>query len=168
MISQGAPALDGSLRVLAADPLALDEATAILLKFSLIQYRADATILSIHRVVQDILIEELTVKQQRQWAIRVVRLVNCVFPETNFNNWSACERYLLQAQRGAELITNFHLMQKDAAHLLQRLGNYCYHRARYQDAEKYLAHALRICEKGLGPEHPDTAQTLNSLGLLYY
>jgi tetratricopeptide (TPR) repeat protein len=167
MIVQGAPALDGPLHVLAADPFALDEAIAILLKFSLVQRRTDTTVLSIHRIVQAILIDGLTIKQQRQWAIRVVRLVNCVFPEADFSNWSACERYLSQAQRCAELITNFHLTQKEVAHLLLRLGSYCYQRACYHDAEKYLTHALRLCEEGIGPEHLNTAQILNNLALLY-
>jgi len=37
----------------------------------------------------------------------------------------------------------------------------------YARAETLLQEALRIQQKVLGPEHPDTANTLNNLGLLY-
>ena len=38
---------------------------------------------------------------------------------------------------------------------------------RYAEAEPLLRRALAIDEKALGPEHPDTAATLNSLAELY-
>ena len=37
-----------------------------------------------------------------------------------------------------------------------------------QDPVSYLTRALVIREKGLGPEHPDTASTLNNLAVLYH
>jgi len=55
--------------------LALYKAIALLLKFSLIQHHTETKTLSIHRVVQTILKEKLTVKQRRQWVLRAVRLV---------------------------------------------------------------------------------------------
>jgi tetratricopeptide (TPR) repeat protein len=167
MIVQGAPALDGSLHMLAADHFALNKAIAILLNFSLVQRRTDTTMLSIHRIVQSILIDQFTAKQRHQLVIRVVRLVNYVFPKAEFDNWSDCEMYLPQAQSCAELIARFRLTLKEAAHLLLRLGSYCYHRACYQDAEKYLIHAIQLYEKTMGAEHLDTAQALNNLALLY-
>jgi tetratricopeptide (TPR) repeat protein len=36
------------------------------------------------------------------------------------------------------------------------------------DAEQYLKRVLRIQEKLLGPEHPEVAQTLNKLGVLWH
>ena len=40
--------------------------------------------------------------------------------------------------------------------------------ARYDQAEPLLQRALAIRERHLGPDHPDTAQSLNSLAVLYY
>jgi tetratricopeptide (TPR) repeat protein len=37
----------------------------------------------------------------------------------------------------------------------------------YAKAEPPLQEALRIRQKVLGPEHPDTAQSLNDLAVLY-
>jgi tetratricopeptide (TPR) repeat protein len=39
--------------------------------------------------------------------------------------------------------------------------------ARYAEAEPLLKQALAIAEKALGPEHPETATSLNSLAFLY-
>ena len=44
---------------------------------------------------------------------------------------------------------------------------YC-KQGKYEQAEPLLQRALLICEQQLEPDHPDTAQTLNSLAMLYY
>lgn len=169
MIEQGIPALDGPLHSLATDPVELENAIAILLNFSLIQRHPNTTILSIHRVVQAILINELGRKSlRRMWAMWTVRLVNIVFPEAEFDNWSICHKYLAQAQNCAELIDNFQLAQKEAAHLLLHLGRYCYQRAYYQDAEKYLTRALELYKQKKVQDPLDTAEVLNSLASLSY
>src|SRR5262249_18473979 len=41
-------------------------------------------------------------------------------------------------------------------------------RAQYAEAEPLCKRALDIREKALGPEHPDTANSLNNLAALYY
>jgi tetratricopeptide (TPR) repeat protein len=38
---------------------------------------------------------------------------------------------------------------------------------KYEEAEPLLKRALQINEKRLGPEHPNTATSLNNLALLY-
>ena len=38
----------------------------------------------------------------------------------------------------------------------------------YQEAEPLLQRALDIREKALGPEHPDVADSLNNLAVLYH
>jgi tetratricopeptide (TPR) repeat protein len=167
MIKAGAPVLGISLQALATHPSKLNDAMRILRKFSLVQRRNDTKMLSIHRVVQDILREKLKPTQQRRWANKVVRLVNHVFPEGDFSNWSLCASYLPHAQKCAELITEYQLHQKEAADLLQRLGSYCYWRAYYQNAEQYLIDALELYKQVVGPEHTDTAQALDSLATLY-
>jgi tetratricopeptide (TPR) repeat protein len=167
MIAQGSVQLDEPLRTLASDPFELDRAVAVLRNFSLVRRRTDATTLSVHRIVQAILVDALPKEQQIRWARLVVRLVNSVFPDVDFNNWAICERYLPQAQRVAEIIAEFHLIQDEASYILLRLGRYCYHRARYREAQIYLRDALHHCEQKTGERHLEMAQALNSLGLLY-
>jgi tetratricopeptide (TPR) repeat protein len=168
LLIHGAFTLNEPLQSLANQPLALHQALADLRCFSLIHHSADTTTLRIHRIVQAVLTDTLTAEQRHQWADQTVRLVNSVFPEVRFDTWAACERYLLQAQHCATLITDFHLTLPEAAQLLQRLGFYCYRQACYTEAETYLTRALSLHEQHQWADAIGTAQTLNSLGLLYY
>jgi tetratricopeptide (TPR) repeat protein len=54
----------------------------------------------------------------------------------------------------------------ECAKLLDRAGAYFYGRAAYAGARPLYERALAIREKALGPEHPDTATSLNNLALL--
>ncbi len=166
MITQGASDLNQALQALAIDPMALDDAIAILLDFSLVHRHTDRTTLSIHRIVQAVLKDELTQEQQREWARCVVGMVSRVFPYGDFSSWPICYRYLPQAQIAAGYITTFHFEGGEAAQLLYHLGNYCYELAQYNEAKVYLTHALRLSEQELGPEHRKTADVLNTLGIL--
>jgi len=168
MIEQGTGALNPPLKKLATDALALENVIALLLKYSLVQRRMETRTLSIHRIVQAILKQELTPKQQDQWAKQAVRLVSSVFPKPDFSNWSMCEKYFSQARHCAELIYKLDLVQKEALHLVIHLGEYCYQRAYYRDAETYLTNALQSCEQTMGPDHLDTAHVLNNLARVYH
>ncbi|WP_165423853.1 FxSxx-COOH system tetratricopeptide repeat protein [Ktedonosporobacter rubrisoli] len=168
LLVDGAAELNEPLRSLAAQPLALNEALADLHSYSLLHYLADTTILRIRRIIQAVLIDALPRRQQRQWASQVIRMVNRVFPEVHFAVRAKCERYLPQAQHCASLITRYQLSSKEAGQLLERLGFYCYQKACYQEAEKYLSQALQLQEQHHRAEAQEIASTLNALGLLYH
>lgn len=168
LLTEGATELHGPLRSLITHPLRLHQALARLRNFSLIQHNADRTMLSTHRIVQDILTDTLTLLQQHQWATRTVRMVNRVFPEVRFDTRTACERYLPQAQHCATLIHRYHLTIKEGPLLLERLGFYCYQHASYVEAQTYLEQALQLYENATRMETAEATQTLNSLALLYH
>jgi tetratricopeptide (TPR) repeat protein len=52
-------------------------------------------------------------------------------------------------------------------YVLSWLGSALLYAARYAEAEPLCKRALAITEKALGPEHPDTALSLNNLATLY-
>jgi tetratricopeptide (TPR) repeat protein len=52
------------------------------------------------------------------------------------------------------------------AELLDRAASYFHRRAAYSEGRSLFQRALAISEKVLGPEHPDTAMSLNNLALL--
>ena len=55
----------------------------------------------------------------------------------------------------------------ECAALLNRVGGYFHGRGIYSEARPLFERAVAIYEKALGPEHPDTATSLNNLaGLL--
>jgi len=65
------------------------------------------------------------------------------------------------------LIDQWHMSFLEAAQLLNKAGNYLYEHAQYTEAEPFYRRALAIHEKQLGADHPDTANSLNNLALLY-
>ena len=48
-----------------------------------------------------------------------------------------------------------------------QIGYYLYYQGRYEEAEPLYKRALEIRERVLGPDHPDTATSLNNLAILY-
>ena len=50
---------------------------------------------------------------------------------------------------------------------LNNLAGLYHAQGRYADAEPLYKRALAICEKALGPDHPDVALSLNNLAALY-
>ncbi|MGH2508762.1 MAG: tetratricopeptide repeat protein, partial [Ktedonobacteraceae bacterium] len=170
LLADGVAALDGPLRALASEDLA-SQATFILRQISLIQHSTSTNTFHINRIVQTIVREKIPKKAQRQWVQRVVRLIYTVFPSADFENWSLCEKYLIQAKECAHLIEEFGLVEDEAAQLLLCLGSYRLQRAYYQEAEQYFNQALHICqalETLASTEHPGTSYALNSLALLYH
>ena len=166
-LSEGASELGPVLEPIAADPLLLNEAIQVLRAYSLIKRDAEAKLLVIHRLVQVVLKDGMDQQTQRQWAERTVRTVNCAFPEVEFATWGRCEACLPHALVCNTLIEHYSFTFPEAARLLDRTGYYLRERGQYAQAESLLKRALLLREQMLGPEHPETASTLNVLAWLY-
>ncbi len=168
LLVDGAREVSEPLRSLLTHELELHEALADLRGYSLLQSLSDITIFTLHRMVQAVLVDRLSRKQQRQWAGQVVRMVNRVFPQAISANLTACARYLPQARQCATLIATFKLTSKQGALLLRRLGVYCYQLAWYTEAASYLTQALHLHEQHQWSDEEELARVLNNLGLLAY
>lgn len=167
IIIDGATTLGPILGPVAAHPFQLNEVIQELRRYSLVKRVPEAKLLNIHRLVQVVLKDEMDKQTRQQWAERTVRVLNSVFPEGTFENWQRCQQYLPQAQVCVELIEQYHFSFPEAARLLMQMGSYLRERALPAQAEPLLEHALAMREQVLGPEHPDTASTLNILARLY-
>jgi tetratricopeptide (TPR) repeat protein len=167
IIIEGAPHLGPVLQPVAADRSRLNAAIAELLKYSLVRRNATTQTLTIHRLVQAVIRDEMDEQTQRHWAECAVRAVNQVFPSEEAAPWPHSQRYLPQALVSQELITHWGLMLGEAARLLNSAGSYLKDRGQYQEAEPLYLHALTIEEKRYGRDHPDTLYLLNNLAILY-
>jgi tetratricopeptide (TPR) repeat protein/transcriptional regulator with XRE-family HTH domain len=169
MILDGAPALGTLLAPLARDPSAFDSAIETLRTFSLVQRHAGSKTLSLHRLVQAVVQDRLGELARRQWARRTVALVSRAFPDSGVHaSWSHCQRYLPQTQTVAALIEHWEIMTHEAGLLLLRAGAYLQEYKQYADAEELLLRARTILLHTVGEMHPDFAQCLNELGVLYH
>ena len=155
---------------LAANLNGWDEAVGILRDYSLVQRNSEKRMLTIHRLVQVVLIDTMELVGQRQWAERMVRAMDAIFPSNpeGVNTWPQCLRYIEQAQACNALIKQYTLGFIEAVALLNRAGTYLCSQALYTIAETLYQQALAISEQILGPEHLGTASILNNLAALYY
>jgi tetratricopeptide (TPR) repeat protein len=167
IITEGAPELDPVLHHV-ADPIKLDEAIGELLKYSLILRDANSKMISIHRLVQAVLKDRMDKDRQQQWAERVVRAIDRVFPDVEFATWHRCQRLVSHALECAILIEQRGMAFPEAAQLLNRAGWYLRERGQYVEAEPLLQQALTIYEQIQGPKHLDAANALSHLAALYH
>ena len=128
LITNGAPYWSSPLQQTAADLFLFNQMVEELLKFSLIQRLAETQILRIHRLVQAVQMDTMEPEVQYQWAERVVRAVNEVFPNPSLGmaTWPQCLRYLDQAQVCDTLIAQYMLPLVEAARSEERrVGKEC-------------------------------------------
>jgi len=152
---------------LVAEPLAWFEAIGEAGRFALIRRDAENKSLYLHRLVQEVVKDEMSIETRRAWGERVVGALGGVFPTVDFPNWSRCERLLPHAKIAALIVENFELGSTAAAYLLHQAASYLDDRAQYAEADPLYLRVLVTYEKTLGPDHPNTAATLNNLAVLY-
>jgi tetratricopeptide (TPR) repeat protein len=167
IITQGASELGSILEPAASNPFSFNEAIRILRNFSLVKRDSAKKVLSVHRLVQAVLKDEMAENVQRTWAERVIRTVNQIFPHSEATTWSQCQRYLSQVQVCLELSTQFAILLPEGARLFDEAGTYFQSHAQYPIAESLKKRSLAICEQEMGMEHPVTAVALNNLATLY-
>jgi tetratricopeptide (TPR) repeat protein/transcriptional regulator with XRE-family HTH domain len=149
------------------DTVELDEAVAILQRYSLIKRNMQKQTFSIHRLVQAVTIDTTSPELRAQWREHVVRALNAAFPEVEFKEWKQCERLLPHALVCATWIEHELTLTQEVAELFHKAGFYLRERGQYAEAEPLLVRTLSIREQELGTEHLDTGASLHSLGVLY-
>src|SRR5262249_1395974 len=72
---------------------------------SLVTRSPEERTLSVHRLVQVVLTDQMEAEEVRIWSQRAIRMVNAAFPESPFGTWDHSERYLVQALACVPLMT---------------------------------------------------------------
>ena len=156
-------------RALAAatdDPLVLPDLLSALTRYSLIRTEQDDCY-SIHRMVQAVLRDGMGQAERQQWLGRAVEALNEVFPSGDFETWQQCKRLVTQVQAIDAHLEQISYPSVSSGRLLIDAGYYLHEQGRYPEAEPLLVRSLSIYEQQLGEQHPNVAQSLNSLALLY-
>ena len=170
LILEGASELGEPLAPALASPPggdhALNRLFTLLTHHSLVRRDPGARTYSVPRLVQAVLLDELTAATRKDLAERAVKALNRTFPDVEYANWPRCERLVSHALAARGWIESEDLLVPAAARLLNQAGYYLYVRARYAEAEPLYRRALAIWEVAPGRDHPDTAQGLNNLAVL--
>lgn len=144
IFTEGARHLDGRLASIAKDPILLDEALAVLGTYSLLRRRPTEGMLSIHCLVQAVLLETIAETERHLWAERAISAINVVFPHAIYDTWSQCERLLPQALTAVQTIQSQHILNEEAERLLSETTFYLQNRARYTEAELLFQQVLEM------------------------
>ncbi len=149
--------------------LRFNEAIGSLLRFSLVRRNGETHTITVHRLIQSVVRDNLLPEKQSEWIHRVVHLLSEAFPSAvEVTSWPLCEKFLPHALLCTHWIELAYITSMKAASLLNAIGYYLNMRARYEIAKPLFQRALRIREQVLGEQHPDTAQTLSNLAYLYH
>jgi tetratricopeptide (TPR) repeat protein len=167
ILTQGAFALGPLLEPVVSDPLLLGQAIEALRAYSLVARDPRAKTLSIHRLVQAVLQDEMDEQSTKTWAKRAIQAVHAALPPVEHKRWSQWERVVLHAQACAALIEQENITSSEATSLLDQTGYYLKERAQYRDAEPLFKQALATRKQHLGFQHLETAQSLKRLAGLY-
>jgi tetratricopeptide (TPR) repeat protein len=148
----------------------LNDAITIAKQFSLLDQKLDKseTMLSIHPVVQTILLDRMEVGERTHWASLAVRAVCRAFPEDVHVGWRWCNLLILQAQKLSKTIKQFEFSFPEATTLLHRAGKYLQEEGRYKEAETIYLQCLEILKKGRWEEDPQTGVVLKSMANLHF
>jgi tetratricopeptide (TPR) repeat protein/transcriptional regulator with XRE-family HTH domain len=164
-VTQGSKYLGSSIQQVADNAAELNETVGILINYSLLRRDPETQVLTIHRLVQAVLKQNMSKETYEQWVERAVLAVNVTFPSGDFANWERCEYYLPHVQVCAALIEQHQLVFREAANLLHCTGDYLRRRSRFAEAEKLLRQALAMREQIFGVDHLTTTEAVNALGV---
>lgn len=169
LLTEGADFWPAALQEAVTDRWRFNQVLSALLAFSLIKRFGRERTLSVHRLVQLVQRERMTPEEQRQWAERLVRAMNAVFPREpeEVASRPLCQRYLEQGQACDTLVQHYQLLLPEAAELLDRVGTYLREYALYTLVEPFYRQAIRIKEQQGEPEDLSIASTLHGLAKLY-
>ncbi len=168
MIVEGATALGLILRPVAEDEMELNEAIGELRKYSLVKRDPELKILNIHRLVQAVIRDGMDKETQREWAERVVKMVNRAFPVVEFTSWPMCQQLLPHAQVCTEFIEQWEIRSMEAALLLQKIGDYLCAREQYSYAQKLFQRSLELRRSLVGNDAPLLIDSMVALAMAYY
>lgn len=168
IFAKGAAEMGDSLALVAGGGINLVKMMGEAGRFSLIRRETKSGTIEIHRVVQQVLRDEMSADERRLWGKRAVKGVNAAFPDVEHKNWALCEKLLPHAFEAARLIEEYDFVFSESVRLLNEAGHYCFERAQYAEAEPLFKRVLAINERLLGAKHPDLAMSLCNLAALYH
>jgi tetratricopeptide (TPR) repeat protein len=153
----------------------LDQAVAALRTFALVDLEAivdkrDVSVttnaIRLNRLVREVAAARCEDEWRGQLQRALVAALVAVYPDDGYGNpasWPRCAALTphLLAICGTEIADA--IAYTESADLLDRAGGYFHGQGAYAAARSLVERALAIRESVLGPEHPDTASSLNAL-----
>jgi tetratricopeptide (TPR) repeat protein len=167
LLRTGQEFLPPRLRMLAADPLQLNNAISQLLRYSLVD--ADDHNLALHRLVATITRDRLEDEQQIIWCNAVIQfLTGCfIFDSADVSSWARCGEIIWHVMETTTHAHRLNVAPDETAELLNNAGRYLLKKAQYADAKVLLERAMDISVRRYGNGHPKLSAIANNLGRVH-
>jgi tetratricopeptide (TPR) repeat protein len=155
----------------------LDEAVAALRAFALVDRETvrighdpsmTTEAIRLHRLVREIAAARRKGEALDELRHVLIAALTTVYPRDGWDPsyWPRCALLTPHLIASCEAELADATTNVECADLLNRAGENFFGRAAYSGARPLFERALAICEKVLGPERPDTAESLNNLAVL--
>ena len=150
------------------DPTLINELLSPLKRFSFIQHERESDNLMIHRLNQEVILNEQVVFQTTIWLERIVSALNLTLPaDDDYENWNHIWQPLdVHNEQISQRILDEDLQSTSTGQYLDLVARYFSLRSRIKDALPLQEKALEIRQNVLGAEHPDTASSYSNLAVL--
>lgn len=162
----GADALEEDLRHIIFDRIKMATALLELEKFSLIKWDRPNKSITIHRLVQTVVRDEMSNEELRSTQINIINLFVQAFPVFTTNETrSVCRMYYGQMLEPlTHMIT---VCTCESALIRVRLGQFLCADGKYDDSQRLLVQAVEIYQSILGAENLDTLSAMHNLASTY-
>jgi hypothetical protein len=165
-LQSGAQALEKNLQQVVLNRTQLAETLLELEKFSLIKWDRQSKTISIHRLVQAVVTDEISDEESKSILNNIIDLFIHAFPKIITNETrSLCRTY--QGQIVEPLLRMKTIRISKLALIKNRVGTFLREDGKYDDSEKLLFHSVRIYTSVLGAEHTDTILAMENLASTY-
>ena len=162
----GAEALEDDLRHIIFDQIEMATALLELEKFSLIKWDRPNKSITIHRLVQMVVSDEMSDEESRSTITNIIDLFTQAFPKFTTNETrSLCRTY--QGQIVEPLLRMKTIRTSKSALIRRRVGEFLREDGKYDDSEKLLLQAVEIYTSLLGTENSETLFAMHNLALTY-
>jgi tetratricopeptide (TPR) repeat protein len=167
-VQEGKAALEDDLRELVSDDLEFKKALLSLERFSLLKWsRRPTEAVSIHRLLQAVMKDDLTDDILQSSMASVVNMCAIVFPaEVTSETHSRCRHY--QDQVIGPLLYTTKLGTDETAKVIRDVGKFLREDGKYVDSVALLSHAVQILSKVRGSDDERTLDSINQLALAYW
>lgn len=168
LLIAGAAHLGPDLAQVITSQYQFDLLLAALRDASLVTRHLETRTLSIHRLVQVVVQDQMEPDSMQLWCTRVIAAVNAAFPAPDFRDWERCERYLIHALVCLSFISLASSALLEAIALLSKAGSYLLACGLYEEAEPLLERAMRWEQQRLGIDHPGLIPRLEKQAELFW
>jgi tetratricopeptide (TPR) repeat protein len=164
-LESGMNALAEDLRAVVSNRPARAKSLKELEKFSLIKWDRQRQVISIHRLVQTVVNDEMSPSERNSTVAMVVHMCSTAFPDGYIESLRVCRRYSDQVVQPLVRITS--TQSKELATIKLRVGIFLLNEGKFADSESLLRQAREVYTAILGPDHPDTLVAMRELAFAF-